>query len=162
MYNYNIDFNFMKKVQLTQDGFQLLKKELSTLKDEKLPLAIDKLQKARSMGDLKENNAYSSARDELSLMEGRVQEIEEILKNVEIINQISSKDGISIGARVTIEVEGNREQFHIVGEYEADPMNKRVSHTSPIGKALIGRKVGDTIQVEIPSGKINYKIVDIK
>jgi len=152
----------MKKVQLTQEGFELLKQELKTLKDEKHPLAIDKLQKARSMGDLKENNAYSSARDELSLMEGRVQEIEEILKNVEIVNQTSDKNGISIGAHVTIEVEGNQEQLYIVGEYEADPMNKKVSHTSPIGKALIGKQVGDTIQVEIPSGKINYKIVDIK
>ena len=104
MYNYNIDlYPFMKKVQLTQEGFELLKQELKTLKDEKHPLAIDKLQKARSMGDLKENNAYSSARDELSLMEGRVQEIEEILKNVEIVNQTSDKNGISIGAHVTIE-----------------------------------------------------------
>lgn len=152
----------MKKVQLTQEGFQLLKKELDTLKKERLPLAIDKLQKARSMGDLKENNAYSSARDELSLMEGRVQEIEEILKNVEVINQSVNANEISIGAHVTIEVEGNREQFHIVGEYEADPMNKKVSHTSPIGQALIGKKIGDTVQVEIPSGKIIYKIIEIK
>jgi len=152
----------MKKVQLTQEGYQLLKKELDSLKKEKLPLAIDKLQKARSMGDLKENNAYSSARDELSLMEGRVQEIEEILKNVEVINQSLNANEISIGAHVTIEVEGNREQFHIVGEYEADPMNKKVSHTSPIGQALIGKKIGDTVQVEIPSGKIIYKIIEIK
>jgi len=152
----------MKKVQLTQEGYQLLKQELTLLKEKKLPLAIDKLQKARSMGDLKENNAYSSARDELSLMEGRVQEIEEILKNVEVINQVINSDKISIGAHVTIEVEGNQEQFHIVGEYEADPMNKKVSHTSPIGQALIGKKIGDTVQIEIPSGKIIYKIIGIK
>ncbi len=152
----------MKKVQLTEEGYALLQQELQSLKKERLPVAIEKLQKARSMGDLKENNAYSSARDELALLEGRVQEIEDILKNVEIINRALKQNEITIGARVTIAVEGNKEQFHIVGEYEADPMNKRVSHTSPIGQALMGKKVGDTVQIEIPSGKIIYKIVDIK
>jgi len=152
----------MKKVQLTKEGFDLLTAELKDLMEAKQPIVVEKLQKARAMGDLAENNAYNAAREELALVEGRIQELQEILKYAEIYRTNGDKNTIEIGAHVTIEIENNQDEFHIVGEYEADPMNKKLSHTSPIGMALMGKKVGESVTIDIPSGRIVYKIVEIK
>ncbi len=152
----------VKKIQLTTDGLKAIHDELNELKTIKQPAAIDKLQKARSMGDLAENSAYTAAREELSLIEGRILEIEEILKNAEIINLKQDNGEISVGKQVVVEINNTQDTIYVVGEYEADPMNKKLSNTSPIGKALIGKKVGDIIEVEVPSGKITYKILEIR
>jgi len=152
----------MKKIQLTNQGFEKLKKELEKLENQKRPELLKRLNQARSMGDLSENSAYSAAKEELSLIEGRIQEIEEILKNAEIIQITNKTNTVQLGSSVTVEVNGKKERFKIVGEFEADPLNKKLSHTSPIGQALTGKKVGDWVEVEVPAGKIKYKILEIQ
>jgi len=152
----------MPKIQLTQKGFDDLKIEHQNLLKTKKPKAIDRLSKARSMGDLAENSEYAAAKEELAFVEGRVQEIEGIINNVEVIENNNNLGQVQVGSAVTVEVNGETDLFQIVGEFEADPMNKKLSQNSPIGQALINKKVGDLIEVTIPAGKVQYKIVEIK
>jgi transcription elongation factor GreA len=139
-----------------------LKIEYEDLLKNKKPKAIERLSKARSMGDLSENSEYTAAKEELAFTEGRVREIEEILENANIVEKNQAGDQVQVGSTVTVEVGGNTESFQIVGEFEADPMNKKLSQNSPIGQALINRKIGDIVEVNIPAGKIQYKIIEIK
>lgn len=152
----------MSKIQLTQKGYNDLKIEHQDLIKNKKPQAIERLGKARSMGDLAENSEYTAAKEELAFVEGRVREIEEILNNAEVVENGNGHDQVQVGSSVTVEVNGKNELFQIVGEFEADPMNKKLSQNSPIGQALINKKVGDLIEVDIPAGKVQYKIIDIK
>lgn len=152
----------MKKVQLTQEGFNNLQKELKDLQENKKPFAIERLSKARAMGDLSENSEYAAAKEDLSFVEGRIQEVEQILKTAEVVSNHNGNHAVDVGTTVIVEADGKQDVFQIVGEFEADPMNKKLSHTSPIGKALTGKKVGDIVEVQIPAGKIQYKILEIK
>lgn len=152
----------MQTVQLTREGFDKLQKEQKELVDKKRPYAIDRLQKARGMGDLSENSEYTAAKEELALVEGRIQEIEAILKNVQVIENHNHGSVVSLSSKVTFETNGQRVEYEIVGDYEADPMNRKLSHTSPLGKALIGKKTGDTVTVDAPDGMIAYKILEVK
>ncbi len=153
---------FMKKIQLTKEGFENLQKELKDLLENKKPAAIDRLSKARGMGDLSENSEYVAAKEDLALVEGRIQEVEEIIKTAEVVTNHNGNHAVNVGTTVTVEADGKQDMFQIVGEFEADPMNKKLSHTSPIGKALLGKRVGDLVVVQIPAGKIIYKILEIK
>jgi len=150
----------MKSIQITKDGLEKLQEELKELIGKK-PLIIDKVQKARSMGDLSENNAYHAAREELSLLEGRIGEIETILKYAVIVESSSDCSVVSVGKQVTVQVGEETKTFRIVGEYEADPMKGFISITSPIGKAINGKKPGDTVLVNTPKGNVSYTIVSI-
>jgi len=152
----------MSKIQLTQKGSNDLKKEHEDLIKNKKPQAIERLGKARAMGDLSENSEYNASKEELAFVEGRIREIEEILSNAEVIENNNIHDQIQVGSSVTVEVNGKNELFQIVGEFEADPMNKKLSQNSPIGQALINKKVGDLVEVNIPAGKVQYKIIEIK
>ena len=152
----------MPKTQLTQKGFDDLKTEHEDLLKNKKPKAIERLSKARSMGDLSENSEYTAAKEELAFVEGRVREIEEILDNANVVENNQAGDQVQVGSSITVEVNGNAESFQIVGEFEADPMNKKLSQNSPIGMALINKKIGDLVEVNIPAGKIQYKIIEIK
>jgi len=152
----------MKNIQLTKTGFEKLKQELEELKTKTREEVLKRLNQARSMGDLSENSAYSSAKEELNLVEGRIAELEEILKNAKIVEEVQDKTTVQLGSSVLVEINGKKEKFEIVGEFEADPLNKKLSHTSPIGKALVGKKIGEWVEVEVPAGKIRYKIVEIK
>ncbi|MBP7967540.1 transcription elongation factor GreA [Candidatus Woesebacteria bacterium] len=151
----------MNKIQFTKDGFKQLQAELDDLQKVRRPAAVTRLSKARAMGDLSENSEYTAAKEDLSFVEGRVQEIEELIKNAVIID-VKAHDGISIGVDVTVEKDGTEETYSIVGEFEADPMLKKLSATSPIGKALLGKKEGDSVEVQVPAGKLKYKIIKIK
>lgn len=151
----------MNKVQLTKEGHQKLQKERDELVARKRPEAIDRLQKARSMGDLSENSEYSAAKENLAFVEGRIQEIEELLKNVEIVNNEKNYEYVSLGDTVKVRLDGQEESFDIVGEYEAEPLKKKLSQSSPIGKALLGKKVGETVEVETPAGKVCYQVLEI-
>jgi len=151
----------MKNTQLTKEGFENLKKELDDLLTVKRPQVIERLHKARSMGDLSENSEYNAAKEGLAFVEGRIQEIEEIIKMAQVVENHKHQSQVEVGTSVTVEVDGKKEMFQIVGEFEADPFKKKLSHTSPIGQALTGKKVGDWVEVNIPAGKIKYKIVEI-
>jgi len=149
------------KIQFTQDGYENIQKEFAELQKTKQPQAVDRLQKARSMGDISENSEYHAANEELIFIEGRIREIKELINKAEIIKS-SSTDSVTVGADVIVEKDGKEETFSIVGEFEANPLNKKLSATSPIGKSLIGKKVGNTVVVEVPAGKLKYKILKIK
>lgn len=151
-----------QKVQLTLEAYNELKKELDSIKDHKLPAAIDRVAKARAFGDISENSEYDAAQEDLAMINGRMDELSDILNRSVIVQAVSSNGQVGIGSVVQIEVNGNPLQFTIVGEWEADPAARKISHESPLGKALIGRKVGETVEVEAPAGRINYQIKAIK
>lgn len=152
----------MKKIQFTKEGFEKLKQEYDELTSKKKHQAIDRLQKARAMGDLSENSEYTAAKEDLAFVEGRVRELEELLANADIVDVTADQGAIVIGCKVKVETSGQHHEFMIVGEFEADPTTKKLSHTSPIGKALLGKKVGDKVEVSVPAGKMVYKIMDIR
>lgn len=144
----------------TAPGLEQLKKELSDLVDVKRPQLVDRLSFARSQGDLSENSDYQSAKEELAFTDGRISELEELVKNAKIVNPAIGTD-VDFGNSVTVEVNGTKVVFQIVGEWEANPSQKKISHTSPLGSSLLGKKVGEKVEVEAPAGKILYTIVNI-
>lgn len=148
-------------IKLTKEGLEALKQELADLRDVKRPKLVDRLANARSQGDLSENSDYQSAREELEFLDGRIEELEEVIRGASVATT-SKAGGVDVGTKVTVKVDGNKIIFNIVGEWEADPKNKKISNGSPLGKALTGRKVGDKIQVEAPAGKVHYEILAIE
>jgi len=154
--------NYMKNdVKLTQEGLETLKSELVELRDIKRPKLVDRLANARSQGDLSENSDYQSAKEELEFLDGRIEELEEVIKTAVVVPAVKTGN-VDVGTKVTVRVGGNKVNFNIVGDWEADPVNKKISHESPLGKALVGKKVGDKIEVEAPAGKIQYEILAIE
>lgn len=151
----------MKTVQLTREGKINLEKELLELTTVKRPAAVDRLSKARSMGDLSENSEYHAAKEDLGVVEGRSRELQELLKHVEVVEATSDGSSISLGSTVDVETSDGKQTFNIVGEFEADPMAGKLSSTSPIGKALLGKKAGETVEIKIPAGSTTYKILEI-
>ncbi len=151
-----------QRVQMTPVGYNQLVDELKQLENIKLPEAIDRVAKAREFGDLSENAEYHSAKDDLSALEGRIDELKDIIARVQVVDLKKGDSEVTIGSTVHIEVNGSEHQFTIVGEWEADPAAKKISHESPLGKALMGRKVGDVVEVEAPAGKISYKVNQVK
>ena len=147
-------------IKLTKEGLEALKIELKDLKEVKRPKLVDRLANARSQGDLSENSDYQSAKEELEFLDGRIEELEEVIKGAKVTSAKKS-DGIDVGTKVTVKVGGSKVIFDIVGEWEADPINKKISHESPLGKALFGKKVGEKVDVEAPAGKIQYEVIAI-
>ncbi|MFH2061864.1 MAG: transcription elongation factor GreA, partial [Candidatus Beckwithbacteria bacterium] len=138
-----------KDFYLTKKGLKELRKELKVLVDKKKPRIIKRLTIARNHGDLSENSEYTAAREDLSFAEGRISELEELIAKAKIIK--ASKSGeVALGSRVTVKTNGSSQTYEVVGEWEADPMEKKISHTSPLGRALLGKKNGDKIEVEAP------------
>lgn len=151
------------QVILTQDGFEKLKNELHELKNIKRPKILERLKKARGMGDLSENSDYHSAKEELSFLDQRIEEIQRLLDKAKVVmNNSNNNQTVGVGSRVIVENDGEKEEFYIVGEMEGDPVNKKISYSSPLGKALFGRKVGEVVEVEVPAGKMVYKILEIQ
>lgn len=153
--------NNKKKIYVTKEGLEELKKELEQLSKVKRPEVLERVSAARAMGDLSENSEYTAAREELSLIDGRIEELTEILKNVEIIKEGGSGKSVQLGSKVIVSVGNKKEEFALVGEWEADPHNKKISHESPLGKALLGKNVGEKIEVEAPAGIIAYTVISI-
>ncbi|AKM82899.1 transcription elongation factor GreA [Candidatus Woesebacteria bacterium RIFOXYC1_FULL_31_51] len=152
-----------KQIQLTEKGFKALKDELVVLLETKRPQLIERLSNARSQGDLSENSDYQNAKEELGFLEGRIDELNDVIKNAKIVASLpKSGSGAGVGAKVTVRVNGIKNTFEIVGEWEADPVNRKISPTSPLGSALIGKKVGEKLEVEAPAGKVLYEILAIE
>jgi len=148
------------KIEFTRSGLEEIKLELEELKNTKLPSAIDRLARARDFGDLSENAEYHAAKEELSFLEGRVEELEDIVAKAYVVNK-SSSDSVDIGCKVTVALNGGEHTYEIVGEWEADPLKKKISHTSPLGQALVGKKKGDKVEFLAPAGKVVYQIKKI-
>lgn len=151
-----------KHIQLTREGYEELKKELDEFLNVKRPKIIERLANARTQGDLAENSDYAAAKDELEFLEGRIEELKEVLNNSVVIRNRRNGSGVSLGMKVTLKTNNQTYVYQIVGEWEADPAKKKISHTSPLGQALLGKKVGDKVEVEAPAGKVVYEILSIE
>lgn len=148
-------------VLITQSGLEQLRNELQQLTEERRPKLVDRLSVARSMGDLSENSDYQSAKEELAFTDGRISELEELVQNSKVVSPTSNSQ-INVGHAVTVQVNSTKVVFKIVGEWEADPTQKKISHSSPLGQALIGKKVGEKVEVTAPAGKLVYTVVSIE
>lgn len=151
----------MDRQLLTKEGLAELKREYDELVNTKRPAAVVRLSEARENGDLSENSEYADAKQDLSFIDGRITELEELLHGAKVVAN-HAKGQIDIGSKVTLHVNGQKDIFHLVGEWEADPINKKISHSSPLGKALMGKKAGESVEVEAPVGKILYRILSIE
>ena len=157
--------NKIKITKLTPEGFEELKAELEDLTNDKLPNAIKRVAEAREYGDLSENSEYHDARDDRNLLDTRILEIEKILETATIVKATRSKNKVGMGSQVNIILKGKGSKtktIQMVGEYEADPIEGKISSVSPLGKALMGRKKGDQVTYQAPAGEITYKITEIK
>ena len=152
----------LQQVKLTKNGFSNLKNELDELIGIKRPKLVERLSYARSQGDLSENNDYQNAKAELEFLDGRILELTEVLKNAKVVGTNGKASGVGVGTKVTVRTNGQKHVYDIVGDWEADPINKKISHTSPLGQRLLGKKVGDVIEVEAPAGRVIYKILKIE
>jgi transcription elongation factor GreA len=148
---------------LTAEGEAKLKAELEELKGPRREELAKRLRSAIQMGDLSENADYHKAKEDQGFLEGRIQEIEHTLRNAVIIAKNASRDQVGVGSHVTIQ-EGSfpEETYHVVGAKEADPRHGKISNESPIGRALMDHKVGETVQADTPGGKIKLKILKIE
>jgi len=150
----------MKKTyQITNEGRQELEAELEELKGRRGAIA-DKIAEARDYGDLSENAEYDAAREEQGLVESRIAEIEDILLNAELIKS-SKSSHVSLGSKVELKTGKKTVVYNVVGPVEADPLEGKISNESPIGEALMGKKVGDSVTITTPKGEISYEIVSI-
>ena len=153
-----------KKNILTPDGLKALEDELQELKVVRRKEIAQKIKEAREQGDLSENAEYDAAKDEQRDMEARIEEIEKILKNAVVIDEKFEKGVISLGCHVLLEdiTLGKEVTYHIVGSTEADILQNKISNESPVGHALLGKKVGDVVDVETQVGVIQYKVLEIQ
>ena len=148
-------------IYVTDEGLEKLKSELKELKEVKVPEMAKRIQNARDMGDISENAEYDAAKHEQAITEGKITELEDIIKRAKVTEN-TNKNEVGVGSKVKVHIEGDEIEFHIVGATEADPSKRRISHISPIGAALVGKKVGDKVNVEAPIGKVTYTILSIK
>lgn len=154
-----------KSFPMTADGKKKLEKELEDLQLKRRPEVIKRIKIARSYGDLSENSEYESAKDEQAFVEGRISQIQNMLQYAVIIdNEDVDKDEVTMGRTITFQElpDEDPETYQIVGESESDPLNGKISNDSPMAKGLIGHKVGETIEIEIPNGKMKVKILKVE
>lgn len=151
-----------KTTYLTDDGYKKLKAEVEHLKNVRRIEIANRIKEAKELGDLSENAEYADAREEQSFTEGRIMEIEETLKNAEVISSLKSEPNrVDIGDAITVEKDGLKQEYTIVGSNEADPSQGRISNESPLGQAFLGKHKGDECQVQTPKGTALYKIIGI-
>lgn len=154
-----------KTFPMTQEGKDKLEAELEELKTVKRPEVVERIKIARSFGDLSENSEYDSAREEQAFVEGRIQKIENMIHNAEIIDESAVSEGeVALGRVVSFKElpDGVTEEYAIVGEAEADPFGGKISHKSPIAEALIGKKVGDQVDIQTPGGTMSVEILSVE
>jgi transcription elongation factor GreA len=149
----------MSKPLLTQDGLDKVQKEYELLIEQRKD-ALVHLVKARELGDLSENGYYKASRAKLSFIDNRMRQIRYLLKEAEIIKIVKS-DKVTVGCTVTIKHEETERTYQIVGSTESNPEENKLSHISPIGKAILGKKVGNAVQITTPRGSVTYTIVKI-
>ena len=154
-----------KKVVMTYDGLKKMEQELENLKTVRRKEVAEKIKEAREQGDLSENAEYDAAKEEQGEIESRIVQLENLLRNAEVIDEdVLKMDVVNLGSKVTVlDVEFDEEmEYTIVGSTEADPMNGRISNESPLGMALLGQKVGATVMADTPDGEVAFKILNIQ
>lgn len=147
---------------ISQEGYDKLTNELSTLTTTKRREIAERIQRAKDMGDLSENAEYSEAKDAQAFNEGRIAEITQILKNLTVVANGNNKDHVGMGSVVTVEANGISKEYTIVSFNESDPINGKISNESPIGRSFLGKRKNDTALVKTPKGEMEYKIISIK
>ena len=155
----------MKEVILTAEGYEKLKREIEYLSNEKRREVADRIRIAREFGDIAENSEYDDAKNEQAMLEHRIATLEERLSAARVIEAGEvSADAVSIGSHVKLQDIDAKEtiEYHIVGSAEANPAEHRLSNESPVGKAIMGRKKGEVVEVAAPRGSLKFKILDIK
>ena len=154
-----------EEVLLTEKGFEKLEEELDHLVNVKRREVAKRIKVAREFGDISENSEYDDAKNEQAFIEGRIKEIENMLRNARVVkdDEINDKT-VNIGTTVRLKEKetGKEYTYTIVGSAESDPLNNKISNESPIGKSIIGHTIGDLVKVEIPSGIANYEVLAIK
>lgn len=150
-----------KTVALTKEGYENLKLELKELKEVKRPEVIARIRSAQELGDLSENAEYQTAKEDQSYIEGRIQELEAMLKNAKIVEKPQDSSIVGIGSKVKVDIEGDVIVYEVVGATESDLEHDRISVESPVGRALVGHKKGDSVVVMAPGGDVSYKILEI-
>lgn len=151
-------------VILTREGLEQLEQELENLRTVKRTEVKERLKEAIALGDLSENSEYDDAKNEQAFMEGRILELEKMIRNAKIIEDNVQLEGtVTVGSLIKVkDIEFDEvEEYRLVGTVEADPMNNRISNESPVGSALLGHKVGEIIDVEVPAGIIKLEILEV-
>jgi transcription elongation factor GreA len=151
-----------QKKLITKQGLADLKDKLAKL-EARRPEMVDRVETARQMGDLRENSEYHAAREDLTLLDTQIEELKTALANVKIVSGANGSPEVGLESLVTIK-NGNGQElvYQLVGEHESDPLNRKISYTSPLGQVLMGRRVGDKVVADTPKGKVKYQIVTVK
>ena len=155
----------MKEVILTADGYKKLQQEIDVLRNDKRREVAERIRVAREFGDIAENAEYDDAKNEQAMLEHKIAQLEERLLSARVITKKEiSKDAVSVGAHVRLrDMQANKTfEYHIVGSAEANPAENKLSNESPVGKAIMGRKKGEVVEVSAPRGSLKFKIMEIK
>src|SRR3989344_5938588 len=152
--------HLVKKIILTQKGLDQIKAEYDELISVKRPQITRRIQRAREFGDLSENSAYDAAKEEQSLLEARIAQLEEVFPKAQIIEQTTTSDFVVTGSTVVVEIDDEVHEFAIVGSMEADPAAKKISNESPVGRALLNLKAGESADVAISPVKSRIKVLE--
>jgi transcription elongation factor GreA len=151
----------MQEKIVTPAGLKKYQDELDLLKNVKRREIATRVQAAKEQGDLSENAEYAAAKDEQAYTEGRIEQLESILKTVKVVERENRKDAVGIGSKVTVKVGGASVSYEIVGANEADPAGGKISNESAVGQSLLGKKKGDKITVATPGGPVQYEIISV-
>jgi len=153
-----------KEVILTLEGLKKLEEELELYKTQKRREVAERIKQAIEFGDISENSEYEDAKNEQAFIEGRIITLEKMLRNARVIDDSEGTDAVTLGSTVMLKDmdHGDEEEYTIVGSAEADPQTNRISNESPVGKAVLGKTKGATVEVTVPAGVLHYMIMDIR
>ncbi len=151
-----------QKVYVSREGLEKFKQELNDLVTVKRKEVIERIERAKELGDLSENAEYAAAKDEQAFIEGRILELQDIITHAELINGGGKVDVVQVGSKVRVKNNGEEAEYEIVGVAEADPLAGKISNESPLGRAFLGKRVGDSVQIQVPKGMVTYTILEIK
>jgi transcription elongation factor GreA len=155
-----------ERIPITEEGLVKLQEEYDDLVNRRRPEVVRAIQQAREEGDLRENAGYDAAKHDQGFIEARIREIEQLLRRVDVIDSdgVASGDGavVRLGSTVTVEIDGVEERYTIVGQVEAKPLEGRISNESPVGRALLGHRIGQTVNVQTPGSTMTARIVSVE
>ena len=147
---------------VSREGLERFKQELDDLMNIKRKEIIERIERAKELGDLSENAEYAAAKDEQAFTEGRILELQDMITRAEIINSSGRVDLVNVGSKVKVKTDDTETEYEIVGVAEADPLSGKISNESPLGRSFLGRRIGDKIQIQIPKGMVTYTILEIR
>ena len=151
-----------EEVVLTREGLKKLKEELNYLKTVKRKEIAQQIKDAKEYGDISENAEYDDAKNEQAFVEGRIVDFEQVIKNAKIVERTANCDRVTLGCSVVVATDGEQKKYTIVGPQETDPASGKISHESPLGRALIDKVVGEVVDLELPQGSLQYRVVSIE